>query len=155
MVEPWKRTSNYPVPRELFPLIRFDSLWNTNVKVQVFLNARNKNSSIPCVRTELFNRWISIICLFNSGYSALYIMNIGSMNSGEQQTPGHINYEVPLSAFRFSTHQFHVIRWLLIVFTLCKSDGHAAQTLLASCIYSYLFYNMLQLFIIYLSKWYF
>ena len=73
-------------------------------------------------------------------------MNIGGMNDNRQQTAQHIHYDVPLSAFRFSSINPAPLAGCYCFYTLGIND-RVTRILLASGIDSRLFYKMLQYFI--------
>ena len=121
MIEPGEGAFNYPAPRESFPLVGLDFLWNIDIKVKLILQIRNEGAPISGVCTELLNRWIPFMRSFGGRYSTFCVMNIGSMNHNRQQTAQHIHYNVPLSAFCFFPPSIPRSSLAATVFTLWES----------------------------------
>ena len=123
VIEPRERTFNNPTPRKFFPLVGFDFLRNINRKSKLFLQIRDKSTAISCICAEFLDRRISLTCSLRSSYPTFCIMNIGGMNVNRQQTPKHIHYDVPLSAFRFFPPSIPRSSLAATVFTLWESTS--------------------------------
>ena len=141
MIDPGEGVFHHPSPRELFPLMRLDFLWNINVKINPILQIRNESTPAiqrPHRAAEQMNA--AHMLVWRQIFRLLFHEYWQHEPQTDNKHPSTSTTMCRFLPFIFSLRQFCVLRWLL---PFSHSGNQWSRSLDSPCV-RHLFASFLQ-----------